>query len=334
MKRIPSLDGLRAISIILVVLGHLAKSGHAPAVFWGYFAATGVRIFFVISGYLITTLLLREYELTSTIQLRVFYLRRSLRIFPAAIVFIISVSIFYRHDLTVGHFLAALFYVANYDVSRPWIFGHLWSLSIEEQFYLLWPSVLRKWYVHRTRILLGVVFISPCWSVLCYLLKSKAGLMGFPALANNLAFGCLLALYGKRLPRVPAIAAAIMTTAVAIIPFFAANTSAKTFLLLFVLNPTLYVSIAGMILHVVQRPYRLLNCAPVVWFGRISYSLYLWQQPFCSDPHLRSSAMTLLAIVCACLSYYFVEKPVLRLRDGHLPMNTPRGHERELAAVA
>ena len=75
MKRIPSLDGLRAISIAMVVAGHMGKSGHAPRIFWDVYAALGVKIFFVISGYLITTILLREHSRTSKISLRDFYIR-------------------------------------------------------------------------------------------------------------------------------------------------------------------------------------------------------------------------------------------------------------------
>lgn len=315
MKRIPSLDGLRAISISLVVLGHLAKSGHAPHVFWSYLAATGVRIFFVISGYLITTLLIRERDLTSTISLREFYARRAFRIFPAALVFMTLSSIAYWHDLRWYHLLGALLYLANYDLTRPWIFGHLWSLSIEEQFYLLWPFVLKKWYRHRMGILVGVMIFAPMWKMASYLLKVRIGLVAFPADADNLAIGCLLAILGARLPKVSRYTAVAMSVGVAFIPFFSAHSANRTLLMLFVLYPALYISIAGVLLHVTQTPYRLLNWGPITWVGRISYSLYLWQQPFCSDPHLRSGSIAILSLVCACLSYYFVEQPMLRLRE-------------------
>jgi len=96
VKRIPSLDGLRAISISLVVIGHLAYSGHGPRVLAQY-ANLGVRIFFVISGYLITSLLLEEHARTGTISLRDFYIRRAYRIFPAALCFILAVVVLYWH---------------------------------------------------------------------------------------------------------------------------------------------------------------------------------------------------------------------------------------------
>jgi peptidoglycan/LPS O-acetylase OafA/YrhL len=78
VKRIPSPDGLRALSIRLVVLGHMAKSRDAPQIFWDYYPAVGVEISFVISGFLITSILLREHERTESINLKNFYIRRSL----------------------------------------------------------------------------------------------------------------------------------------------------------------------------------------------------------------------------------------------------------------
>jgi peptidoglycan/LPS O-acetylase OafA/YrhL len=119
VKCIPSLDGLRAISILLVVLGHLAKSRHAPQIFWDHYANTGVRIFFVISGYLITTILLREQSRTSTISLRTFYLRRAYRIFPAALCFMLAMTVVYWRDFRWFNIAAAFLYVANFDYSRP-----------------------------------------------------------------------------------------------------------------------------------------------------------------------------------------------------------------------
>jgi peptidoglycan/LPS O-acetylase OafA/YrhL len=106
-----------------------------------------------------------------------------------------------------------------------------------------------------------------------------------------------------------------MVLAVVLIPLFPANTAMRTLFLLFVLQPIFYLSIAGVLLHAIQVPYPILNWAPVVWLGRISYSLYLWQQPFCSDPHLRHGYFVTFAFLAACLSYYFVEQPMLRRRD-------------------
>lgn len=316
MKRIPSLDGLRAISILLVVLGHLAKSSHAPLIFWEHYAATGVRVFFVISGYLITTILLNEQQRTSTISLRTFYIRRAYRIFPAALFFVFAMTIAYWRDLRWYNIAAAFLYVANFDVSRPWIFGHLWSLSVEEQFYFLWPGILKRWYNHRVAILLGVVVLAPAGQAILYFFKFAGGNIGaFPGVAGNLAAGCLLAMFAPRLPRIRPAFAVAMLLAVLVLPLYDAHTRVRTLLLVFGLDPIVNFSIAGLVLHVVQVPYRILNWRPVVWLGNISYSLYLWQQPFCSDPKLRSGFLAILAVVAACLSYYLIEQPMLRRRE-------------------
>lgn len=141
-KRIPSLDGLRAIAIALVVVGHWAGTHNFPVGLGSAFL--GVRIFFVISGYLITTLLLREQSQTATISLSEFYVRRAYRILPAATVFLAIMLITRRHELTWYHAAMAALYLADFDPTRPMFFGHLWSLSVEEQFYLLWPGILKN----------------------------------------------------------------------------------------------------------------------------------------------------------------------------------------------
>jgi peptidoglycan/LPS O-acetylase OafA/YrhL len=325
VKRIPSLDGLRAASIITVAFGHMAVNGHAPEIF-KHVVFTGVQIFFVISGYLITSILLREYEHTSNINLRKFYIRRAYRIFPAALVFIlVTVCIFWR-DMRWYHILAALFYLSNYDLARPWVFGQLWSLGVEEQFYLIWPSVLKRWYKHRMAILVSAMGLAPASQMVFYFFKLH-GNFTFFARADNLAIGCILAIVAPRIPRINKLWAVGMLVTLYGLGLFAGDTIPKTLVLFFVLRPILYVSMAGLVLHVVQTPYRILNWAPVVWLGRISYSLYLWQQPFCGDPNLRSGYYVFLALGAAVLSYYLVEQPMLRLREKR------KGHRQESSVV-
>ncbi len=316
-RRIPSLDGLRAISITLVVLSHLIKWKHVSLGPVQAYGDLGVHVFFVLSGYLITNLLLRERERSSTISLRDFYIRRAFRIFPAAFVFLAIVTTLYWHEMRWYHTAAALLYVANMDSSRPWIFGHLWSLSIEEQFYLLWPFTLKRWYLHRTAILLGVSMATPLFIAALYAFRVKNGLLGsLPVFADQLAIGCLLAIFAPRLPKIPGYVALLMVAAMIFSPWFPATSAWRTLFMLFVVRPVLNVSIAGVVLHVIQNPYRALNWAPVVWLGNVSYSLYLWQELFCSNAALHYGFVLVLpALVCAALSYYLVEQPMLRMRD-------------------
>ena len=323
MQRIPSLDGLRAISITLVVLSHLVKWKHVSLQVLGDYGALGVHVFFVLSGYLITNLLLREYQRTSTISLRDFYIRRAFRIFPAAFVFLAVVTVLYWHQMRWYHVAAAVFYAANMDVSRPWIFGHLWSLSIEEQFYLLWPFALKTWQRQKTAILWCVFIVTPVFWVGLYAFKVRNGLVGsLPAYADQLAIGCLLAIFAPRLPRIKGSWALIIVLATILIPWFPSTSPWRTLFMLFVLRPLLNVALAGLVLHVIQVPYRALNWPPIVWLGRISYSLYLWQELFCSNASLHSGYFLVIpALLCACVSYYCVEQPMLRLRErrNHVP---------------
>ncbi|HTS08014.1 MAG TPA: acyltransferase [Candidatus Eisenbacteria bacterium] len=316
MKRIPSLDGMRAVSIALVVVGHWAELRFHSNVA-GAFANLGVRIFFVISGYLITTLLLRELEKRGSICVRDFYVRRAYRILPAAMVFMAIAFVLFWRELRWYHMAAAVFYVANFDFTHPWYLGHLWSLSVEEQFYLLWPGVLKKWYRHRTKILVGVVAFAPVYRVACHL----AGLRGqadetFPAVADVIAVGCLLAMVAKCVPRISGAWVVAMGLIVASVPtYWGLRGFHSDPVLLFVLWPLMHLSIAGLILHVVRMHYSLLNLRAMVWLGQISYSLYLWQQLFVFGTHGRPWYGVIAAVGAASASYYCVEKPILRLRE-------------------
>jgi peptidoglycan/LPS O-acetylase OafA/YrhL len=336
MNRIPSLDGLRAISILLVVIGHWAELRYHSDIA-GAFANLGVRIFFIISGYLITALLLKEHTRTSTIRLREFYIRRAYRILPAAVAFMLPVFVIFRHDLRWYHIAAAALYLANFDFTHPWFLGHLWSLSVEEQFYFLWPSVLKRWYRHRVVILFAVIAFAPLYRIACHLL----GLHGradetFPAVADILAFGCMLAVLAHRhpdhwLPRIRGATAALMLMPVILVPIYTGLLHFHiTLVLLFLLWPVMHLSIAGLLWHVVQRPYRILNIWPVIWLGKISYSLYLWQQLFVFGEHARPWYSIFIALVLASASYYLVEQPMLRLRE----KNTIAHSERVLARAA
>lgn len=332
MKRIPSLDGLRAISISLVVVGHWAELRYHSDVA-GAFANLGVRIFFILSGYLITTLLLKEHARTSTIGLREFYVRRAYRILPAAMVFMLPVFVIFWHELRWYHMAAAALYLANLDFAHPWFLGHLWSLSVEEQFYFLWPGVLKKWHRHRVPILLGVVAFAPVYRVACHFLQLHGRAdETFPAVADVLAIGCLLAVFAECLPKIKAAWALAMIVPMVLVPvYWGALRFHITAVLLLVGWPVMHLAIAGLLLHVMQRPYWILNVRPVVWLGQISYSLYLWQQLFAYGQHPRPWWFVLFAVVLASASFYLVEQPMLRMRERRA---TARKMERALASAA
>ncbi len=172
MNRIPSLDGVRALATSLVVWGHWAEIRYHSPIAGAYatYASLGRRIFFVISGFLITTLLMKEYDKTSTIGLKKFYVRRAYRILPAAIVFMLVVFGTFWHELRWYHLVAAALYLTSYDFAHPWFIGHLWSLSVQEQFYIVWPAVLRKWQRQRVWIALAAVVAAPVFRIACHFL--------------------------------------------------------------------------------------------------------------------------------------------------------------------
>ena len=202
-SRIPSLDGLRALSITLVLVAHFAYSAGFPLqhTWWtDDYAHYGVRIFFVISGFLITSLLRRERERTGSISLKQFYIRRAYRLLPAAYVYLIVVTIVFHESLPYKYLVAAYLYLTSYAVHSPWPLIQLWSLSVEEQFYLFWPAVMALGLVAARRFAFGAIAVAP---VVRLVFLQGIWYLGarysFPAVADSLAAGCLLALFQSEL---------------------------------------------------------------------------------------------------------------------------------------
>jgi peptidoglycan/LPS O-acetylase OafA/YrhL len=172
--RLPSLDGLRALSIMLVLGEHSTVTDRFPgswdsAFKWLFDSTMGVRFFFCISGFIITYLLIGEYDRTGSIGLRRFYTRRAVRILPVYYVFLgtlASLAILTPWNQRAWAWFGNLTFTTNlFGVVRP--SGHLWSLAVEEQFYLTWPGILAlcisRQPRHRTAILLlgGMIALAP-----------------------------------------------------------------------------------------------------------------------------------------------------------------------------
>lgn len=344
--RIPSLDGLRAVSILLVLFGHMTEtwlSGTSHRLDLGAagdLSNLGVRVFFVISGYLITSLLIAETEKTGRIDLGKFYLRRTFRIFPAYYFYILVVaaaSTFTTLAVTARDILHTLTYTVNFQPERSWSMGHAWSLSVEEQFYLLWPVAVRfLGHLSSLRLALAVVFLCPPIRILWAMaLPEYQGLIGeaFPTVADTIATGCVMAgirhrvgdakLWKRlepvyRLARRPAVLLLLPVLAVAI---ELNHQHARPYWLVgeTVLNLSIALLIDRVIRSAKDLPGRILNWRPLVWVGTLSYSLYLWQQPFLDRSRQEWSTSTplnlALLLVAACFSFYLVEKPMLTLRQ-------------------
>ena len=324
--RIPSLDGLRAISICLVLLGHLTGTRHFPSnlTFIGSYANFGVRVFFVISGYLITTLLLKEQDKSGAISLGEFYRRRAYRILPPAYLYLIVICILAWSQLPAVNVFVAFGYGSNYLVaSNPWPLGHLWSLSIEEQFYLIWPLALAIAFRRRRTIALAVVLAAPLLRIVFYFAGFQYIEYYFPTVADAIATGCLLAIRWQDLSRFdryllsPIMGLVAMLTAA--IPLLRGSGWENRFYQTAGVS-VMHIGIALCIYNAIKKQWRWLNFPFVTWLGAISYSLYLWQQPFLNrndQTHWWAAfpQNIFLALAAAASCYYFVELPVLRLRD-------------------
>ena len=198
-RRLPALDGLRAVAVLTVMVYHFGFAS-VPG-------DLGVTAFFVISGFLITWLLLREYERTDTVSLRSFYMRRVLRIFPAYYAFIaITFAIdFWRKDIwTPGLTGSALGYVMNYYNALhghpSTSVAHAWSLAVEEQFYLLWPLTFLVLARRGRKTIAGalvVLILLVCgWRSYLYIARGVGSAYvynAFDTRFDELAIGCLLA---------------------------------------------------------------------------------------------------------------------------------------------
>ena len=339
--RIPSLDGIRAVSILMVLYGHLCgtrgfplATRHAYDTPLGNLAHLGVLVFFVISGFLITSLLMSEREKTGTISLKRFYLRRVLRIFPAfyALILVLAIAAWFGIlNISPRDFVYALTYTVNYCPNPSWQIGHLWSLSIEEQFYLLWPLTLVALKQRRALIVaLCAIFVGPAVrsGVLLWARADPQSPLGdmaiFPAMFDYLATGCALALLRPWLLTRPwylhLTASRWLIAGVPLI--LLANRESTRPVLDFVLSPLMNVCIALLIesstRHFDSLAGRFLNWKPVAFLGVLSYSLYLWQEPFLnrhSDAWWNAFPQNLaFALAAAALSYFIVERAFLGLR--------------------
>ena len=334
--RIPSLDGLRAISIALVLFSHLAGTRGFPlsaaaANPWGL-GSFGVTVFFVISGFLISGLLLEEMRRTDRIRLRRFYFRRTLRIFPPYFVLLAALFVAGRMGLLTlnrGDLFHGATYTSNYHEARSWYVGHTWSLSVEEQFYLLWPAVLL--FARSRRGLLiaaATILIVPIVRVGEWELMRWAGQgvgFRFETIADALAAGCVLACARNRLHASPMYMRVLSSRAFILVPLtaVAANLTHDHPLVAFgvaltVINLCLALCVDWAVTFHGGRIGRALNAAPLVFVGWISYSLYLWQQPFLDrDSAAWPAAFPVniaLTFAAALASYYLVERPSLQLR--------------------
>lgn len=339
---LPEIQGMRAIAVLLVLIYHSGLGAFSG----GYI---GVDVFFVISGYLITGLLLKEIRSTGSVDIPAFYSRRIRRLLPAAglvlvVTLLIATQLYAPLDikqLTSSAFSTALYfsnlwfahlstdYLADDTATNPFL--HTWSLSVEEQFYLIWPILILlavRLFRHRdaARAILPVLLLLVVTSLAAaiYLTQQNQpwAFFGSPTRAWEFGLGALLALLPRQdSGRVgPWLSGLSLAGLVAIL--YAALTYDRhtPFPGTAALLPTL--GAAGMIAAIHYRRatvvHRLLNNGLFQYLGNISYSLYLWHWPvFVFLPHMSDKlgptervAGLCVSLALAALSYRYVENPV------------------------
>jgi len=292
------------------------------------YGAMGVSVFFAVSGFLITRRLMEA----RTIDLKDFYRRRAFRILPPILIYLAVVAVLGLGlrviPMDAGQLLASLFFYRNYltaPVSQGWYTGHFWSLAVEEHFYLMWPVVLWIAGFRRARwIAAGLALAVAAWRVL----DSRYDWIGRfdPALRGSLLrtdyrldtllFGCAVALVWDD-PRVKALFHRIGGTA------FALGVAVEA-VCCQVWTPPGYLTMVAALMALlpaatVAKPEswagRVLEIPLLVWVGRMSYSLYIWQQLFLPPRPVgwwQHAPWNLAALVlCAASSYYVVERPAI-----------------------
>jgi peptidoglycan/LPS O-acetylase OafA/YrhL len=316
--RIPAIDGLRAVAVALVFASHAY-----PKYFPGGFV--GVDIFFVISGYVITRSLIAD-----GLDLRRFYLHRFLRIVPpilpvlAAVILSIALGSTYTRPIDV---LAAGASFMNMlraaDISHGGTLGHFWSLSVEEQFYLLWPALFLL--VGKRQAAIGALMIALfAWQVGLYLMTGDADRVynGLDTRGAQLLVGCLLAVWNPR-----GRSWWLVAPLAALGPFILLVRFDSAFYLTF--GMPLAALGAALTIAVLAGPqtvaHTILQSKPLQWTGSRSYALYLWHYPlliwgFAAMPDgwpalVAVSSALIGSLLAAELSYRLIERPARNLRE-------------------
>jgi len=336
-QRIPSLDGFRALSIILVVFSHCRFLKGFPEYLFDFARQcdVGVIVFFVISGYLITSLLLSELKNTGTIDIRSFFIRRAFRIIPVFLLyvgFVFSLNNSLQLGVTTTNFLYAITFTANFDPMPNWYLGHFWTLSIEEQFYVFWPALFLFFNRNIKFIVILLITYSCIARVIFYKLHPDglSLLYGFFVKSDAIMIGALAALLDlKKLPILlkRSINYNLQIIAVLLIVLFV-YCSAHGKLGIIALpfgNTIISLSIMFLLLSYTEPKqnylFKMLNSKALVHIGVLSYSIYIWQQFFIFQNinFLNRLPYNLLTIyVVSYISYRFWEKPFLKLKDRFL----------------
>ena len=336
------LDGVRGIAIILVLLSHIGINHYLKPLNLYIEPRVGVHLFFVLSGFLITTLLIKEKLQTGNISIRHFYIRRALRIMPVAYLFLLIVIVlnhYYRLDIPLSDFLASFFFLKNFPIKNEPLTAHFWSLAVEEQFYLTFPLLLaaniKKYFFTALSIIIIIPLIAifgyyhlidahhPVVKVAMYIFWKGPVMILIGSVFSILLFRNMIGPLstGKYNPFgfILFFIAVIIrnTNFIGYMPYL------SEYLSVLILAYTVSISVTnnGLLSAILKSKV-------LVHTGIISYSIYIWQELFIGtrawEPWLYPlSNLPLylvmliklsLIFIIALVSYYLIEKTFLKFR--------------------
>jgi peptidoglycan/LPS O-acetylase OafA/YrhL len=332
--RFDAFDGVRAFAVLAAFGSHVSQK-------WASGGWMGVEVFFVLSGYLITSLLLREHRTTGRIAFGRFYARRAVRLYPALLLLLLGGLVCYRDIAgTLPAYrdtaLASGLYLEDlaYGFGHPGFFGHTWSLAVEEQFYLFWPPIMIVLLKRKRNI--GIIAV-----VTSFLVLAATGIfLSFGdhtilpgsyflpwVQAPVLLAGCALAAFEWRPARQWGAAFAAMGALGLVWLTLVNQTSRANDLALMLLGGAAFTValISGLMADPRSLLARVLGWGPIAYFGRISYGFYLFHYAMLSivgnrlaargwSHHRIIAAELLVSFGCAVISYHLLEQPLLKLK--------------------
>jgi peptidoglycan/LPS O-acetylase OafA/YrhL len=351
IAHLPTLDGWRAVAIALVIFAHgfpsiegvfdLGLGEHADGI--KSLGLLGVQIFFGLSGLLITSRLVAEENRRGAVSLAGFYIRRAFRILPAATVFLTVaglLSVMGVIQITLGRWLSVLFFMANYSsAEHSWYVGHFWSLAVEEHFYFVWPAVfiLVRDSRRRMTFVLVTAFALAVWRAVDFKFQitgsTPAVFWGRTDIqADSILWGVFIALlyadrtWRARLEGMLSRRAAVVVLLLCLVAVQQVPTVdwKLAFMLITVKAILIPLALLATIIHSKGLAGRVLETGPFRFVGRLSYSLYLWQQLFLAwneysvpglGPVQQFPLNFVCVFACASLSLFLIETPLIAM--GH-----------------
>ncbi len=338
---IPGLDGMRAFAVMAVMAAHVGFDHLIPA-------GLGVTLFFFISGFLITRLLLAEQDKTGAIKIGHFYTRRFIRLLPALYVMLavtVGLQIIMATPPNVWDTLAAFTYTMNYreiflelsGIPRVGPWGHLWSLSVEEHFYLLFPLMVVAFKKHQKGLIVFCSLIclaALLWRINVFYnlqLPSHYSYAATEARIDSILYGCLFSLIlnqasnWKILNRFLGFAPIAIAAIIMLLCLLYRDEGFRQTIRYSLQGIAIGVLILNLFYFKAMGVFiRLLELGPLRWTGKVSYGLYLWHIPamFAVNQYLGYEEATLsfilitysITFTVTALSFYFIEKPFIKLR--------------------